>query len=110
MELPGIEPAALPGLLLPYRPVRYVSFRFSPVRYLRFRFRVLTASRVTYPRRATARLQSHVENLLSDFYDDLALCTPLLDVGQRFGGRLKGKDPVYDGTNSTGIDERAELA
>jgi hypothetical protein len=41
----GIEPDALPGLLLPEMPFRYVSFPFSPVRYLRFRSRVLTASR-----------------------------------------------------------------
>jgi hypothetical protein len=45
VELPGIEPDALPGLLLPEMPFRYVSFPFSPVRYLRFRSRVLTASR-----------------------------------------------------------------
>jgi hypothetical protein len=36
VELPGIEPDALPGLLLSDLLVRYVSFRFSPVRYLRF--------------------------------------------------------------------------
>jgi hypothetical protein len=45
-----------------------------------------------------------------DFYDHLALRAPLLDVGQRFQGRLEWKDPVYDGTNSTGVDERAERA
>jgi hypothetical protein len=45
VELPGIEPAALPGLLPSELPVRAVSFRFAPVRYLRFRSRVLTASR-----------------------------------------------------------------
>ena len=53
---------------------------------------------------------SRVENLSSDFYDHLALCTPLLDVGQSFGGRFERKDPIYNGTNSTGIDEGAELA
>ena len=46
----------------------------------------------------------------SDFYDDLALCAPLLDVGQSFRGRLEWKDPIYNRTNCTGIDERAELA
>jgi hypothetical protein len=46
VELPGIEPAALPGLLASELPVRYVSFPFSPPRYLPLRPRVLTASRV----------------------------------------------------------------
>jgi hypothetical protein len=46
VELPGIEPAALPGLLPSELPVRYVSFPFSPARYLPFRSRVLTASTV----------------------------------------------------------------
>jgi hypothetical protein len=50
VELPGIEPDALPGKMHPDLPVRYFSFRFSPVRYLRSHSRVLTASRaVTYP-------------------------------------------------------------
>jgi hypothetical protein len=53
---------------------------------------------------------SRVENLSPDFYDHLALCAPLLDVGQSFRGRLEWKYPVYNGTNSTGIDEGAELA
>ena len=49
MELPGIEPAYLPGNLPAELPFRSTSVRFSPVRYLRFRSRVLTASRaVTY--------------------------------------------------------------
>jgi hypothetical protein len=48
---------------------------------------------------------SGVVNLSSDFYDDLALCTSLLDVGQRFGGRLEWKDAVDDGTDSTRVDE-----
>ena len=38
VELPGIEPASLPGLLPSDLPVRYVSFPFSPARYLRFRY------------------------------------------------------------------------
>jgi hypothetical protein len=38
VELPGIEPDALPGLLPLQLPFRSVSFRFSPVRYLRLRF------------------------------------------------------------------------
>jgi hypothetical protein len=45
VELPGIEPASLPGLLPSELQFRYVSFPFSTVRYLRFHFRVLTASR-----------------------------------------------------------------
>jgi hypothetical protein len=50
VELPGIEPAALPGLLPSDLAFRYVPFQFIPVRYLRLRFRVLTASRAaTYP-------------------------------------------------------------
>ena len=53
---------------------------------------------------------SRVEILSSDFYDHLALCAPLLDVGQSFRGRLQWKYPVYNGTNCTGIDEGAELA
>jgi pimeloyl-ACP methyl ester carboxylesterase len=31
----------------------------------------------------------------SDFYDHLALSTPLLDIGKRFHGRLEGKDPHH---------------
>ena len=55
VELPGIEPDALPGLLPSELPFRSVSFRFSPARYLRFRSRVLTASRaVTYRRKLPA--------------------------------------------------------
>ena len=55
VELPGIEPAALPGLLLPELPVRSVSFRFSASRYLQIPVRVLTASRaVTYRRELPA--------------------------------------------------------
>ncbi|MGO8940123.1 MAG: hypothetical protein ACLQLO_24395, partial [Mycobacterium sp.] len=45
MELPGIEPAALPGKMPSDLPVRSVPLRFVPVRYLRLRSRVLTASR-----------------------------------------------------------------
>src|SRR5271169_6860216 len=45
VELPGIEPDDLPGLLPSELPVRSVSFRFGPLRYLRFRFRALTPSR-----------------------------------------------------------------
>jgi hypothetical protein len=44
VELPGIEPASLAGLLPSELLFRYVSFRFSPVRYLRSRSRALTAS------------------------------------------------------------------
>jgi hypothetical protein len=47
VELPGIEPDGLTGLLPSELPFRSVSFRFSPARYLRFRFRVLTASMLT---------------------------------------------------------------
>ena len=49
VELPGIEPDALPGLLPSELPVRSVSVRFSTARYLRFRSRVLTASGVIAP-------------------------------------------------------------
>ena len=45
VELPGIEPASLPGQMPSELLFRYVSFRFSPARYLWFRSRVLTASR-----------------------------------------------------------------
>jgi hypothetical protein len=45
VELPGIEPDALPGLLPSELLFRYISFQFSPARYLRLRSRVLTASR-----------------------------------------------------------------
>jgi hypothetical protein len=45
VELPGIEPAALPGEMPLELALRYVSLRFSPSRYLRLRSRVLTASR-----------------------------------------------------------------
>jgi len=60
VELPGIEPDALPGLL-PYElRFRSVSVPFSPVRYLRFRSRVLTASSAV----------THRINQLSDFISD----------------------------------------
>jgi hypothetical protein len=39
VELPGIEPDSLPGLLPSELLFRYVSFRFVPARYLRFRVR-----------------------------------------------------------------------
>jgi hypothetical protein len=53
---------------------------------------------------------SCVENFSSDFYDDLALCAPLLDVGQGIRSRFEGKDPIHNGTYDTGIDEGAEFA
>jgi hypothetical protein len=37
VELPGIEPEALPGNMLCEMQFHYVSVRFSPVGYLRFR-------------------------------------------------------------------------
>jgi hypothetical protein len=45
VELPGIEPDALPGILGSEQRFRSVSFQFSTARYLRVCFRVLTASR-----------------------------------------------------------------
>jgi hypothetical protein len=39
VELPGIEPAALPGLLQNELRFRYAWLRFTTARYLRFRFR-----------------------------------------------------------------------
>jgi hypothetical protein len=45
VELPGIEPDALPGPLRSELPVGFDSVQFSATRYLQFRFRVLTASR-----------------------------------------------------------------
>jgi len=45
VELPGIEPDALPGNMLSELQFRYVSVQFGTARYLRFRFQVLTASR-----------------------------------------------------------------
>jgi hypothetical protein len=51
VELPGIEPELLPGILPSGQQFHYVSVRFGPARYLRFRSRVLTPSRaVTYRR------------------------------------------------------------
>lgn len=47
VELPGIEPDALPGNLGSELPVRSISAQFSTAHYLRFRFRVLTASMLT---------------------------------------------------------------
>lgn len=51
VELPGIEPASLPGHMPSELRFRSVSLRFGPVRYLRFCSRVLTASRavITHP-------------------------------------------------------------
>src|SRR6516162_7810148 len=49
VELPGIEPAALPGHMPSELRFRYVSVRFGPARYLRFRSRALTASRRITP-------------------------------------------------------------
>jgi hypothetical protein len=51
VELPGIEPVVLPGVLPSELQFHYVPFRFSTSRYLRFRSRVLTASRVVAHRR-----------------------------------------------------------
>jgi hypothetical protein len=45
VELPGIEPASLPGDIHAELQLRYISIQLSPARYLWFRFRVLTASR-----------------------------------------------------------------
>lgn len=124
VELPGIEPDSLPGLL----PLscRFVAFRPDSVPFVtcgsfsslegvksehyRRELPVNNAERWCRPAvdNAVPRV-SGVDNS-SDFYDDLALCAPLLDVGQGFGDRLEWKDPVYNGTNGTGIDERAELA
>jgi hypothetical protein len=39
VELPGIEPDSLPGLLPSELLLRYVPFRFVSARYLRFRLR-----------------------------------------------------------------------
>lgn len=47
VELPGIEPDALPGVLGFELPVRSISVQLSTARYLRFRFQVLTASMLT---------------------------------------------------------------
>jgi hypothetical protein len=61
VELPGIEPDALPRNMPSELPVRSVSFQFSTARYQQIRFRVLTASTVnpaggTYALLATALL------------------------------------------------------
>jgi hypothetical protein len=45
VELPGIEPDSLPGILAAELPVRSVSVQFSTSRYLWLCLRVLTASR-----------------------------------------------------------------
>jgi hypothetical protein len=45
VELPGIEPACLPGNLPSERQFRSGSFHFSPAGYVRLCFRVLTPSR-----------------------------------------------------------------
>jgi hypothetical protein len=37
VELPGIEPAALPGQMPSEPQFRYISFQFSPAHHLRFR-------------------------------------------------------------------------
>jgi hypothetical protein len=49
VELPGIEPDALPGNMPPDLPVRSISVLFSPARCLRIRFQALTASRMRAP-------------------------------------------------------------
>ena len=48
--------------------------------------------------------------LLSDLDDDLAFCTSCLDVSQSFARRFEWKDPIHNRTDSTGIDERRDLA
>jgi hypothetical protein len=45
VELPGIEPAAPPGLLASEQQFRSASLRFVPAGYLRLRSQALTASR-----------------------------------------------------------------
>src|ERR1700722_15715787 len=47
VELPGIEPDALPSNLASDLTVRFDSVQFSTARHLRFRFGVLGGSRVT---------------------------------------------------------------
>src|ERR1700722_7070996 len=47
VELPGIEPDALPSNLASDLTVRFDSVQFSTARHLRFRFGVLRAARVT---------------------------------------------------------------
>jgi len=49
VELPGIEPDGLPGLLPSELPAHSDSFRFVPVGYLRFSSQALTASRAGRP-------------------------------------------------------------
>jgi hypothetical protein len=49
-------------------------------------------------------------SLSSHLYDDLALCVTFFNIVQRFGGRWEWKDPIYNRTYSTGIDEGPELA
>jgi hypothetical protein len=136
-RLPGFLPFDLSVRFVSFRfsPVRYLRFRFQVLTASRghlpsgsYRFHKAERLRpagldhavpsgwhpgeqpvVPTPADGEAGV-SDVENLSSDFYDHLALCAPLFDVGQSFRSRLEWKDPVYNGTNSTGIDERAELA
>ena len=56
VELPGIEPDALPGRMPSKLRFRSVSVRFVPVRYLRFRFRVLIMKRSGSSKRRGSRL------------------------------------------------------
>jgi hypothetical protein len=64
VELPGIEPGSLPGLLAFELPIRYVSFPFGPAHYLRFGFRVLTVSKPAT--RHTVLLGGEILQLLPD--------------------------------------------
>ena len=57
VELPGIEPDALPGNLPPELPVRSISVQFSTSGYLRFRPGVLTASRAVTTRGVPVSLE-----------------------------------------------------
>jgi hypothetical protein len=69
VELPGIEPGSLPGLLAFEQAFRSVSVLFSTVRYLRFRSRVLTASRGLAAVRA-AGLSLYPEEFVEVFHVD----------------------------------------
>jgi Protein of unknown function (DUF2840) len=47
---------------------------------------------------------------LSHLDDDLASCTPFLDVSQSLFGRCEWKDPIHHWAYDPRIDERTDLA
>ena len=61
-------------------------------------------------RRGIATQAASLRDLLFHCNDDLALCAPGLDVGQRISGLLKREDLIHDRTDHAGFDQGRDFA